>query len=296
MTGQKIENARVATNSANSAPEKRLGYFTNEPGVASPSTISAKERSLEALRADENYSFAKLCIDESRSSSSSEQERQSNRRLALEYLEKALTDFPTSHQIHLQRGLLCLEDGLSKQAVNSLRLALMFGPENHKDVIGLLVIASEMLNTDPNKRAGDMLHVSLSALGIQHDLARGKYQQAFESAHAEINQALDTDQPIDLWTVQLMRIAAMQSAEERTYVASLIALEQRGLLNASDPEYLPIGSQWSHQRYDEFREELSEKGGWYQRSALWEKFKIHDVAPINATAVNVGPGAAKRQR
>ena len=288
--------AAPAPAAASNSPEKRLGYFTNDSTSSTSSKPTQGEKLLEAVRKNLDYQFAEYCIEESRKKSASPLDAQSSRVLALEYLDNALKAFPQSHHLHLKSGVVSLEAGLLDRAVTSLRNALKWGPEDVQNVIGLLSVASEMLDSSPNKAGGSPKRDSLANKGIQISLVQGKYGEAFKTAHAEINRVLQNEQDPDLHTIQLMKAAAMKIGEERTYVASLVALEARGLLSASDPEYLPIGSQWTDQRYSEFREELSDSDGWYQRSALWEKFKVQDVAPINTTAVAVGPGAAKRQR
>ncbi len=296
MINSKNQSQSAAPAAANNSPEKRLGYFTNDSSSSISSKPTQGEKLLEAVRQNTDYQFAEYCLEESRKQSATPHDAQASRVLALEYIDNALKAFPQSHHLHLKSGVVSLQAGLFDRAVDSLRHALQWGPENVQNVIGLLSVASDMMDSLPYRMGSSPKRDSLANKAIQQALTQGKYREAFKTAHAEINRVLQNEQDPDLHTIQLMRAAAMKIGEERTYVASLVALENRGILNASDPEYLPTQAQWAEERCNEFRDELSIEGGNPQRSALWSRFTVHDVAPINKTAVKVGPGAAKLPR
>jgi hypothetical protein len=137
--------------------------------------------------------------------------------------------------------------------------------------------------------------ISPTTIKIQSHISDGDFHTAFRAAHAEINRCIERDAKPNLWDVQLMRVAAMQIGNERIYVDTLNVLEQRGVLDADEPEYLPVGYTITERMRQEMKDEATAEGEDPARSQLFAKLETHDISPIDKTAVRVGakkvPGA-----
>lgn len=233
------------------------------------------------------YDYALSCAAEARTLPTGSQGRSEYFQEAITFFDAALERSPNNPQFHFSRGLVSAEKGDITSALNGFRNAIMYNPSEAHQYIMALQVGSE----EANKRSPGT--VSLTTLKIQSQIAEGSYGAAFSSAHADINICLARDTEPNLWNVQLMRIAAMQIGEERTYVNTLHLLEAKGVLNAHDPEYHPVGYRLTAEMRKNMLDEALVSGGEPARSKIWIDMETHDVTPINGTAVNVGPKAAK---
>ena len=185
------------------------------------------------------YEFAQTCAIEARTFPVGSPEYKENMGYALEFLDSALDDSPHNPQFHFQRGLLAAELGEATSAVSSFRNAVIHDPTNAQVYMQVLHIGTEEINkTTPGT-------ISEITLQIQSHIVSGQYESAFRTAHQDVNESISRNTTPDLWNVQLMRIAAMQIGAERTYVEVLNHLEQNGILNATDSEYLPAGYEFT---------------------------------------------------
>jgi len=130
--------------------------------------------------------------------------------------------------------------------------------------------------------------ISEATINIQEHMVQGDYRAAFMMAHRSINASIEREAKPNLWHVQFMRIAAMQTGSERIYVETLNALEQRGVLDAQEAEYLPVGYTVTERMRQDMRDE-SIPDGVPARSRILDELAVHDVYPIDKTAARVGP-------
>jgi hypothetical protein len=229
-----------------------------------------------------NHDFARTCLEEARKHPVGSAEHKENLAHAAEFLDAALEATPYNPQFHFSRGLVSAEMGELTPAVNSFRNAVIYNPLKAAEYMTLLNIGSEELNrTAPGT-------ISATTLKIQSLLARGDNDAAFSAAHTDANGAILRGAKPSLWNVQLMRVAAMQIGAERAYVEVLNLLEEKGFLDARDPDYLPIGYAVTEQMRQEMRDETNEVGGLFTKPGIWNELKVHYVEPINGTAVKVG--------
>jgi hypothetical protein len=231
------------------------------------------------------YEFALTCASEARNFPAGSDQHKENLNYAREFLDAALDAVPSDPRFHFSRGLISAELGDTTSAVSSFRNAIIYNPAGAPQYMSVLQMGSEAINgSSPGT-------ISSTTLRIQSLIASGNYEGAFSAAHTNINGNLLRYTEPNLWNVQLMRVAAMQIGAERAYVETLNVLEQRGLLNAQDREYLPVGYKLTQEMRQEMRDEAAVGGANPARSKIWEDLKIRDIAPINSTAVNVGPKA-----
>jgi tetratricopeptide (TPR) repeat protein len=232
------------------------------------------------------YEFAQTCAIEARRFAAGSPEYKENMGYAKEFLDAALDASPTNPQFHFQRGLLAAELGEFTSAISSLRNAVIYDPAKAATYMTVLQIGSEEIN-----RASPGT-ISSSTLKIQSLLASGNYDAAFSAAHTNINGSILSNAAPDLWNVQLMRVAAMHIGAERAYVEVLTHLEKRGLLNAQEPEYLPVGYELTERMREDMRDEVRENGPAPARSGVWKALQTYvNVDPIDRLAVKVGPKA-----
>jgi tetratricopeptide (TPR) repeat protein len=254
--------------------------------VKGPHEGQALDReALDAVRF--KYEFALTCAAEARKFPVGSPEHKENITIAREFLEGALEANPTNSQFHFSRGIVCAEMGDLTAAISSIRNAVMYDPENAPTYMAILQHASEELATISPKA------ISPLSLKIQSYMVEGNYEAAFKLAHSDINGSIAGEREPNLWNVQLMRVAAMQTQAERSYVETLTLLEQRGYLDAQEIEYLPVGFALTDQMRQAMREEGLESGERPTRSRIWRELEVHEVAPINRTAVRVAPKATE---
>ena len=240
----------------------------------------------EALDAVQfKHDFAMSCAAEARKLPVGSPEHKENMSIAREFLEEALEAIPSNPQFHFSRGVVCAEMGDLTAAVSSIRNAVMYDPANARQYMAILQHGSEDVATI-SPRA-----VSPLTLKIQSFIVEGNYEAAFKLAHSDVNGSIARESAPNLWNVQLMRVAAMQIQAERPYVETLTLLEQRGYLNAQESEYLPVGFSLTDQMRRSIREEASEGGEQPARSRIWRELEVHNVSPIDRTAVRVAPNA-----
>jgi hypothetical protein len=252
--------------------------------IQGPHTDSGLEGgALESIQF--KYEFALTCLAEARKFSAGSQDHKENLHYAHEFLDAALEAIPNNPQFHFSRGLVSVELGDATSAVNSFRNAVIYNPSGAAEYMSVLQIGSQEINrVAPGT-------ISATTLKIQSQIAAGNYQAAFSTAHTDINGCILRNAEPNLWNVQLLRVAAMQIGAERAYVDILSNLEERGLLNAQDPEYLPVGYKLTEEMRQDMRDEVREPDGVHASSKLWDHLKIHDISPIDCTAVKVGPKA-----
>lgn len=244
----------------------------------------------EALDAVQfKHDFAMTCAAEARKFAVGSPEHKDNICTAREFLDDALAANPSNPQFHFSRGIVCAEMGDLTAAVTSIRNAVMYDPANARAYMAILQHGSEELATH-SPRA-----ISPLTLTIQSHIVDGNYEAAFKLAHSDVNGSIAGEREPNLWNVQLMRVAAMQIQAERSYVETLTLLEQRGHLDAQELEYLPVGFSLTQEMRKTMREEASEGGERPTRSRIWRELEVHQVSPINRTAVRVGPQASNKE-
>jgi hypothetical protein len=252
--------------------------------IQGPHTDSGLEAgALESIQF--KYEFAMTCVAEARKFPSGSPDHKENLHYAKEFLDAALEATPNNPQFHFSKGLVSAELGDTTSAMNSFRNAVIYNPSGAAEYMTVLQIGSQEINRlSPGT-------ISATTLKIQSLIASGNYEAAFSAAHTDINGSILRNAEPNLWNVQLLRVAAMQIGAERAYVDILNNLEQRGFLNAQDTEYLPVGYTFTEEMRQEMRAEVIDPGGVHASSKIWSDLRIHDITPIDGTAVKVGPKA-----
>lgn len=232
------------------------------------------------------FDYAMSCVEEARKFPADSAGRAEHYQEAKDFLDAALEARPSDPKFNFSRGLLAAEIGDATTAVNSIRNAVMYDPSNAPTYMTILQICSEQKNTETPGV------ISSTTLQIQGQIASGNYDAALRTAHGDINSSLLRDAEPNLWNVQLMRVAAMQLGEEKMYVQTLGLLEQKDILNAQDPDYLPVGYEFTEQMREQMRLETVESEGRVARSKIWSDLEVRHVTPIDKLAVKVGPKAS----
>ena len=198
---------------------------------------------------------------------------------------------PTHANSQLTREINLAKVNLLTEVVRCLRSEIQENPNESGMVLPLLQAASEELNKHSRGK------VSQDILTVQERLMQGDAAGAFRASLEIANRALSNEGAIALWSVQLMRIAAIQSSNEHAFASYVLKLEDRGVLEPHDTAYHPVSFALTPEKRAELRADELDSLGFTQRSKVWRAFEQHGegLAPVNGTAVSVGPRAGVKE-
>jgi len=230
--------------------------------------------------------FGKDCLREARSfdPSTNPEKRVEYLTEAANYLASALDYLPTNPEIHKQIGMVEAAMGNFIAATSSFRSALVYGPDTALDVLRDLQMTSR-INEQDSPGA-----IPAGVFAVQESLMRGRYDEAFRSSVAVANEFLTGSGEFDRWSLQLMRVAAIASQNERTYVDYLVKFEDRGLVEPYEVEYHPKTFILHDDLRAQVRHDDDNPSASPVRSTVWTELEKRgeSMLPVNRVAVSVG--------
>ena len=242
-----------------------------------------------------HFTFGLSCAEEARKFDPKTQSKERSEYFseALEYLRSSLGTMPQNHSIHFAIGLIEAENARFERSMESFRKALTLHPKAAAEVMPLLAVVTE----EVAKSSDTLRTISPEIMAVQGHLLQGDHATALSTSVAVVNRFLQHGGELDLWSVQLMRIAAIGSNKEAVLASYIPKLEERGVLSSNDTSYHPQSFSLTNERRQDILNEEETRGTTPQRSRVWKELEQREenVRPINNTAASVGPKARLKE-
>jgi hypothetical protein len=220
--------------------------------------------------------FAHCLVVEARELLNDSQARQAHLREAMVEINAAIEGSARNAEFHITRGLVSAEMGNYADAVQSYRNAVTFDPSRTVELMTLINIGSQAVNEEYSGSVHD------SSLKIQELISEKKFDEAVNTALADINAAMSKSEIPNLWNVQLMRLAANLCNRDSDYAQTLIRLEHYGSISKGLIDYQPLSSTLSFDQRKEIIGEMNSPKGGYAKIVLSDHSE--HITPINGMA------------